>query len=343
MGDVDERWGELENLRQKLEASEQEREQMLVALEDAHAEVRRLAEQVDRLQADNRFLTRSASELTGRLSQCQVRRPDTQPQNDAVHAQGCMAEELRVTIEELQVTAEDLEEANVALRELNQTLERRVEERTAALKAALAERDDLLRHKDTLIREVEHRVKNSLQMVASLLNLQGQKANPETRQALQIAIGRIHAVARVHALLYAKGGTDNVRFDRYLQDVCANLAASFGVDGRRRTLLVEADPATVPVDVALALATVVNELVTNALRYAFAVETPGTIWVQFRRESQDRISLTVADDGRGLPRSPCCGLGLQIVSSIAEGLRAEMSMDGKSGARVMLSIPAKLG
>ena len=137
MGDVDERWGELENLRQKLEASEQEREQMLVALEDAHAEVRRLAEQVDRLQADNRFLTRSASELTGRLSQCQVRRPDTQPQNDAVHAQGCMAEELRVTIEELQVTAEDLEEANVALRELNQTLERRGGERAAALKVRI--------------------------------------------------------------------------------------------------------------------------------------------------------------------------------------------------------------
>lgn len=349
MGDVDERPDEVEHLRQRLAVCERDRERMAVALDDAHGELRRLAEQVDQLRSGNLSLAHKAEELSGHLARFQARSADVGGAQTQIRKRraaeaskssdkAALAEQLRVTVEELQVTADKLEEANLVLRRINQDLERRVEERTVAL----TERDDLLRHKELLMKEVEHRVKNSLQMVASLLSLQGKTASPETRQALQIAIGRIHAVARVHALLYAKGGAEAVRFDRYLHDVCTSLGASFGVDGRRRTLLVEADPVMVPVDAALALATAVNELVTNALRYAFAVDRPGTIWVQFRRETEERLILTVADDGRGLPPHPCCGLGLQIVSSVAEGLKAEMSMAREGGARVTLSIPATL-
>lgn len=346
MDSIGEHTDETEDLRRQLAICEQEREQLTVALEDAHAEVERLTEQVARLQADNAHLTRSAGEMAHLLAQSEIERSkawgagrvaSVSALEQEEHA--LLAEELQVTVEELRVTAEELEETNTALRDLNQALEQRVEERTAALERALAERDALLHRKELLVKEVDHRVRNSLQMVTSLLSLQGRKASAETRQALQLAIGRIYAIARVHALLYAKGGSEAVRFDGFLRDVCAHLATSFGVDQHRRALLVEAEAVWIPADASLMLATVVNELVTNALWHAFGADVPGTIWVQFRREENGRLSLTVADDGRGLARR-AGGLGLEIVSSIAEGLRADLTIAREGGTRVTLLLPA---
>ena len=346
MGFIGERSDEAEDLRQRLAICEQEREQLTVALEDAHAEVERLTEQVARLQANNGHLTRSAGEMAHVLAQHEAERSKARSAERAASVaagerteNALLAEELQVTVEELQVIAEELDGANTALRDLNQELERRVEERTAALERALAERDALLRRKELLVKEVDHRVRNSLQMVTSLLSLQGRRASAETRQALQLAIGRIYAIARVHTLLYAKGGSEAVRFDGFLRDVCANLATSFGLDQNRRALLVEAEAIWITADDALLLSTAVNELVTNALWHAFGGDMPGTVWVQFRREEDNRLSLTVADDGRGLdPRAG--GLGLEIVSSIAEGLRADMTIAREGGTRITLLLPA---
>lgn len=344
MGSIGERTDEMEELRRRLALCEQEREQLAVALEDAHAEVERLVKQMAGLQADNGHLRRGAGRMALLLKQ---RGAEQTSPSQAENENAVLTEELQVTVEELQVTADELEAANAALRRLNQELEQRVQERTEALERALAERDALLRRKELLVKEVDHRVRNSLQMATSLLSLQGRKASADTRQALQLAIGRIHAIGRVHALLYDKGNSEAVRFDGYLLDVCTNLAISFGVDHRRRALLVEAEPIWVLADAALPLATVVNELVTNALWHAFSADMPGTVWVQFRREEDGRLSLTVADDGRGMkPRGgntgASGGLGLEIVSSIALGLRADVTIGREGGTRVTLSLPATL-
>lgn len=352
MGISSERSDDLGELRQRLARCEQEREHVTVALEDAHAEVRRLSEQLERLQADNAQLARSTGELSRFLDEHRTRQSADSNQAlgrtaAAARAEAensVLTEELQVTVEELQVTAEELEEANSALRQLNADLEKRVEERTAALRQALAERDILLDQKDMLAREIDHRVKNSLQMVASLLHMQSRTASEETRQALKVAMGRIHAVARVHALLYAKGYAGSVGFRNYLHDICANLADGFGIDQQRRTLVVEADPVEVSADVALSLATVVNELVTNALWYAFDPDQAGTVWVQFRQEDDGRLSLTVADDGRGLPETAGSGLGTglgtQIVSSLADALKADVEIGRTGGTRVTLTLPS---
>ena len=353
MGAIDERSDDIDELRQRLAQCEQEREQVTVALEDAHAEVRRLSDQLERLQADNTHLARSTGELSRFLDEHRTRRSSdpnrgrgqTAAATRAEAENSVLTEELQVTVEELQVTAEELEEANSALRQLNADLERRVEERTAALRQALAERDVLLDQKDMLAREIDHRVKNSLQMVASLLHMQSRAASEETRRALKVAMGRIHAVARVHALLYAKGYAGSVGFKNYLHDICANLADGFGIDQQRRALVVEADPVEVSADVALSLATVVNELVTNALWYAFAPDQAGTVWVQFRRKDDGRLSLTVADDGRGLPETASgglgSGLGTQIVASIADALKADVEIGRTGGTRITLTLPAQ--
>lgn len=149
-------------------------------------------------------------------------------------------EESQVSIEELQVIAEEVEASNAALLEANIHLEQQVAERTASLPKALAERDALIQRKELLIREVDHRVKNSLQMALSLLRIPADKqADSRIRQVLQTAGMRIQAIDQVHSLLYAHNNAESVRFDDYLEEICTFLGTTFDIGrqtGARFTL-----------------------------------------------------------------------------------------------------------
>jgi two-component sensor histidine kinase len=257
---------------------------------------------------------------------------------------GILNEELQVSLEELQVTAEELESANVTLREFNETLERQIAERTASLAAALAERDAALGRKDLLIREVDHRVKNSLQMVMSLLRIQGAKVgDPKTRRALQTAMMRIQAIAQVHTMLYAQSDAEAVAFDRYLDEICSFLGSTLGANARGRKLLVEAEAVELPPDIAIPLALVTTELVTNAFRHAFD-GAAGTVWVRFHRTGTGDLELVVADNGRGLAPdfdpSHAEGLGLQVVMAMVAQVGGRLDISRNDGACFALTLPA---
>lgn len=112
---------------------------------------------------------------------------------------------------------------------------------------------------------------------------------------------RIQAIAQVHSMLYARNSAEGVAFHEYLDEICTFLGETLGVDGRRRRLEVEADAIEVPTDLAVPLALITAELVTNAFRHAFADEA-GSVRVCFRRFAGGGVELTVADDGCGLPR-----------------------------------------
>lgn len=340
-----------EELSRRLEISEQEREQIQTALEDAEQRVDRLAGENAVLQNEKLGLSSENARLRYLLAQSQARflearvansREARHPSTDVEEEISTLNEELQVSLEELQVTAGELEEANAALRVVNQSLEEQVAERTASLTRALAERDALLQRKDLLIREVDHRVKNSLQMVMSLLRIQaGKVTEPEARRALQTAGVRIQAIAQVHSLLYAHNNAESVRFDKYLEEICAFLGATLGVTRRRRVLLVEAEPIQLPPDHAIPLALITTELVTNAFRHAFGGR-PGTVWVQFRRNSQEEPVLTVADDGCGLPPDFDIfhgeGLGLQVVTAMVEQIGARFEIGRQGGARFTMTL-----
>ena len=115
-----------------------------------------------------------------------------------------------------------------------------------------------------------------------------------------------------------------------------------GVDGRYRALVVRAEPTTLPADTARSLGLVVNELVTNAFRHAFAADGPGTVRVEFGRDAGGRLRLSVADDGVGLPDGADAGdgLGLRLVTMTAEQLDAGLAIGQDSGTQVTLTLPA---
>lgn len=198
---------------------------------------------------------------------------------------------------------------------------------------------EALEVKELLLAEMNHRVKNSLQLVSSLLTLQAARAQTEdTRAALDEARGRIGVVARLHQRLYRGEHYDAVDLVSLLHDLCTDTAAALGVDGRiELAFLPEGFEAglSLPIDRAVPVALIVSELLTNALKYAYPEESPGgLVQVSLRRATgdsgQDGLLVTVEDDGTGLhvdfDPAASKGLGMRVVTTLVRQLRANFSI-----------------
>jgi two-component sensor histidine kinase len=191
--------------------------------------------------------------------------------------------------------------------------------------------------------EVNHRVKNSLAIVASLLRLQAKTADPAARDALRQAADRIHAVAALHENLSKPGSRDVLNAADYLRELCSGLSSSL-LDARRVTLSLRAEPVPLPAQTAQALGLIVNELVTNAAKHAYPAQGAGEIRVGLELRG-GKLILEVADDGRGMPamRPVRSGLGMGIVGMLAGQLDGEVTIHPGPGARVTLVCPAPVG
>lgn len=199
-----------------------------------------------------------------------------------------------------------------------------------------------LEMRDLLLRELNHRVKNNFQMVASLLDLQRRRATePATHVALGDALRRVHAMGQAHAYLYSPNDSvEAIDLAVYLAELCENLADSLLLTGVVR-LEHSLAPAKVHRDRAVAVGLVVNELVTNAAKHAFPDGRPGTIHVQLDR-IEVGIQLSVADDGVGLPpvgKLKTGGLGRRLVESFARQAGASLTQGDGPGARYVLVLP----
>jgi PAS domain S-box-containing protein len=214
--------------------------------------------------------------------------------------------------------------------------------REASLAEALKERDLLIRQKDMLLKEVNHRVKNSLQLVASLLRIQaGAASEPALFEQFAAASARVLAIAAVHEQLYKVGDAQTVEIDRYIRDLCTRLAesASHGAEWR---VEVDAEPVEMSTDRAVPLALIVNELVTNAFKHAYPGQGGGHIWVALKCAERGALMLTVTDAGGGPPlegEGPK-GLGSRLVRTLARQLDGNIRIDRLDpGYRVAITIP----
>jgi PAS domain S-box-containing protein len=192
-----------------------------------------------------------------------------------------------------------------------------------------------LEDKNTLLRELYHRVKNNLQLIISLFNLQVRSLpDDQARQALVDAAGRVRAMALVHERLYQSGSLSSIRLDGYVSELCAELAGAAAAPQRGIAVRAEAVPLEVGLDVAVPLGLLLNELVTNSLKHAFPEGRHGTVRVRLEHVDAGRVRLTVSDDGVGLPpdRTSRPTLGLKLVSALSDQLRAEFTLDNRDGA-----------
>jgi two-component sensor histidine kinase len=186
----------------------------------------------------------------------------------------------------------------------------------------------LAAEREVLLREVNHRVGNSLQIIASLLHLQASSTDQEdVKAALTNAMGRVAAVAQVHRRLYTSQDLKSVLLNQYLDALLEDLRRS--AEGNRMSrLTLKAVPVEIDPDRAVAIGIIVNELVMNAVKYAYP-DGAGPIHVNLEADRDDLL-LSIADDGVGLnvkadPRST--GMGQRIVSAMATKLDANVERD----------------
>ena len=200
----------------------------------------------------------------------------------------------------------------------------------------------LAAERELLLREVNHRVGNSLQIIASLLHLQASSTQQaDVKAALTNAMGRVAAVAQVHRRLYTSHDLNSVLLNQYLEALLEDLRRS--AEGNRMSrLTLQSDPIEIDPDRAVAIGIIVNELIMNAVKYAYP-DGSGPIHVALRGNGNE-VELSIADDGVGLaakcpdPRST--GMGQRIVSAMASKLEASVERDpDHAGTRMVLRFP----
>lgn len=218
-------------------------------------------------------------------------------------------------------------------------MQRAKEAAEAEMRAARDRFEALAAERAMLLREVNHRVGNSLQLIASMLTLQANAAQEDgVREALTDATGRVLAVAQLHRRLYTSEDVQAVAMDQYLAALVDDLRRS-SESSDAAQIMVAAEPIAIEPDRAVAVGVIVTELVMNAIKYAYP-DGGGAVRVGLSRARGGAV-LCVEDDGVGmLPRArpKSTGLGQRIVHAMAEKLGAEMNVDpAHAGTRVLVS------
>ncbi len=215
----------------------------------------------------------------------------------------------------------------------NRRYRRVLEERNTEVETALKE-------KELLLRELNHRVKNNMQTVGSLLRLQARNVTEEgTRRALQEAMMRVKSLALVHQDLYSGTALTSVSMDQYVGKLAQGLLRSHGMEERIR-LMLELEPVELEVDSAVPFGLIMNEFITNAFKHAFPGDARGSLTVSLKMQG-DLLVLEVRDDGVGYDLRQRAGTGpdrllsgVGIVDTFAESLGAEWSVINEGGTTV---------
>ena len=184
---------------------------------------------------------------------------------------------------------------------------------------------------ETLLREVNHRVANSLAMVSAFVHMQAKAlVNDEARAALEDTERRIQAIAQVHRRLYTSDDVESVAMDEYLAALVEELEDTWSTRSAPRSIRLDAEELRLHPDKAVSLGVIVNELVSNACKYAYGAGTAGEVRVRFGNADEGHFHLIVEDDGIGLTEGAAprgSGLGSRLVLAMAKSLATNLDYD----------------
>lgn len=202
-----------------------------------------------------------------------------------------------------------------------------------------------LKEKEVLLKEVHHRVKNNLQVISSMLNLQkGHITDPDAINVFQESQSRIMSMAMIHEMLYQSGDLSSVDLGVYLRDLTIKLFGTYRQDGFDVKLEDNITSIRVEIDTAIQLGLITNELVSNALKYAFKDGRSGVIVIELFTDERGRIIYCLKDNGIGLPAGfkpeNAESLGLKIVDLMIDQLDAQMKVKSEDGTEFRIELPS---
>jgi PAS domain S-box-containing protein len=226
---------------------------------------------------------------------------------------------------------------NVVVIDTDITLRKNMEEQ---IRAALEE-------KGLLLREIHHRVKNNLQIIISLFNLQTSYVQDENAyKALKEGQDRIKSMALIHERFYQTDGLTKIDFDDYIKRLAENLMRSFKIKPDQVALKIHAERISLDIDTAVPCGLIINEVVSNSFKHAFKDGRKGEVAVTLEQVADDRFCLTMADNGVGFPEGYSAenseSLGIQLIQALTDQLEGTMKMENIPGAGVKFIIDFKL-
>lgn len=244
----------------------------------------------------------------------------------------------------------DQKQSEQLLREFNAALERKVDEKTASLAQALhimrqEERARIkteevlqqsLKEKEVLNNEIHHRVKNNLAIISGLLSLQARLVDNETlRGILKDSQSRIKSMALIHEMLYQHENLARINFREYIEQLTAGISGSFQFTDKKVNIIIRAEAVELDIIHAIPCGLILNELITNSYKYAFADRDQGEICIGFHKLN-DVYELRIADNGLGLPEGfstrKAKSLGMQLIGSLVRQIGGEIAIKNKQGA-----------
>jgi len=201
-----------------------------------------------------------------------------------------------------------------------------------------------LKEKDLLLGEIHHRVKNNLQIVESLLDLQAaQIEDPRVLDKLRDSRSRVRSMALVHRTLYQSADFARADFGSFLDALVPALITSYNVSRYRVAFTTDAEDVSLPIDAAIPCGLIVNELISNALKHAFSDGQCGEIDVTMKRHVGNQMVLSVSDNGAGIPDDleleSTATLGLQLVAGLASQLHGKLTIQRSKPTRFELTFP----
>ncbi len=228
-------------------------------------------------------------------------------------------------------------------RELPRIVEKALIEYGAARERAQSEARirGLLEEKELLLREIHHRIKNNMSSVASLLSLQADAcADSIASAALEEAAGRVRSMRIIYERLFKSADYRMVPASEYFEDLVSGLAGSM-TSSERIAMHLDCEDVSLDSDTLWHVGIMLNELVTNALKYAFPDKARGRVTIGFRSDRDGSYRLTVADDGRGLSADAREGFGLMLVRAVCDQLGADLVIDVDRGTRYSITFKHK--
>ncbi|WP_197076879.1 tetratricopeptide repeat-containing sensor histidine kinase [Hymenobacter terrenus] len=215
------------------------------------------------------------------------------------------------------------------------------------LERLLGQKSELLEEKEWLLKEIHHRVKNNLQVILSLLNSQAaQLQDPGALSALKESQSRVQTVALIHQFLYQSHNLSRLDASNYVQTLVEYLHETLSPGGWIG-FEVDVEPLKLDMDQALPMGLILNELVTNAIKYAFPTGQTGNIRVALCQTTEAELLLEISDNGIGLPEGfrPAAhtSLGLSLVHGLARQLRGRVTFRSEGGCHVSLYVPLPIG
>jgi two-component system, sensor histidine kinase PdtaS len=188
-----------------------------------------------------------------------------------------------------------------------------------------------LQEKELLLGEIHHRVKNNLQIVDSLLDMQASRINdPRVQEILRDSQNRIRTMALIHQAIYQSHDFARVDLASIVDALVPTIVSSYDVNADKINVMVAADAVYLPISLAIPCGLIINEIVTNALKYAFPNERAGVISVSLHAVADNRVELVIGDDGIGIPGhvsfEQCDTLGLQLVQLLTSQVNGVISI-----------------